>query len=157
MPPEDAVPRDAIELLAADHDVLRTLAGKLSSAAAGDGGVREELLARIDRALQIHSMIEEEIFYPAVKAAGGSEEARMFYEAIEEHRAIEKLVLPDLRKITPSSDRFSGRAKVLQHLVEHHADEEEREMFAAARQLFSDQQLAELGARMERRKRALGG
>ena len=52
MPPEDAVPRDAIELLAADHDVLRTLASKLSSAAAGDGGVREELLARIDRALQ---------------------------------------------------------------------------------------------------------
>ena len=57
----------------------------------------------------------------------------MNFEALEEHRAVDELVLPDLKNTDPASHQFSGRAKVLRELVEHHADEEEEEMFEMAK------------------------
>lgn len=149
------MPTDAIELLIRDHETVRSLLGQLSKAE-GNGRAREELLTRIEKELQIHTAIEEEIFYPAFKAAGGKDESRMFYEAVEEHRAVEELVLPDLKNTDAAGERFSGRAKVLKGLVEHHAAAEETEMFVRARQLFTPEQLAELGRRMEERKKELG-
>ena len=65
------------------------------------------------------------------------------------------LVLPDLVGTDPSSEKFSGRAKVLKELVEHHADEEEKEMFPRARKLLSRDELARLGEQLEARKEAL--
>lgn len=79
----------------------------------------------------------------------------MFFEAKEEHRAVEALVLPDLMKTKPDSETFSGRAKVLKELVEHHADEEEEEMFPEAQKALSQDQLVELGERMAQRKKEL--
>ncbi|MET0227023.1 MAG: hemerythrin domain-containing protein, partial [Dokdonella sp.] len=97
--------------------------------------------------------IEEEIFYPAFKeAAKIADDRTMYFEALEEHRAAGDLVLPDLLATDPAADNFSGRAKVLKELVEHHADEEEKEMFPRARKLLSKSELAELGSRMEARK-----
>lgn len=79
----------------------------------------------------------------------------MFYEAKEEHRAVEKMVLSDLKKTDPGSLEFSGRAKVLKELIEHHAQEEEEEMFAKAKKNMSKQALQELGQRMQNRKSEL--
>jgi hypothetical protein len=79
----------------------------------------------------------------------------MFFEALEEHRAAGDLVLPDLLKTDVGSDQFSGRAKVLKELVEHHADEEEKEMFTRAQALMDKAQLQELGERMAARKAEL--
>lgn len=79
----------------------------------------------------------------------------MNFEALEEHKAAEKMVLPDLKKIDPASHKFSGRAKVLKELVEHHADEEEREMFYLASKTMSIAELEELGAEMKQRKKTL--
>jgi hemerythrin-like domain-containing protein len=149
------MPKDAIELLMKDHEVVRGLLGQLARAD-GDGRAREELLTRIEKELQIHTTIEEEIFYPAFRAAGGKEASKLFYEAVEEHRAVEELVLPDLKNTDSAGERFSGRAKVLKDLVEHHAEEEEKEMLQKARKLFSAEQLAELGQRMEQRRKDLG-
>jgi len=150
-----AMPIDPIELLMKDHEAVRSLLSQLSKAD-GDGRAREELLTRIEKELQIHTAIEEEIFYPALKVAGGKEESKMFYEAVEEHRAVEELVLPDLKNTDAAGERFSGRAKVLKGLIEHHAEEEERQMLPKARTLFSAEQLAELGERMEKRRKELG-
>jgi hemerythrin-like domain-containing protein len=72
----------------------------------------------------------------------------MNYEALEEHRAVDDLVLPDLLKTDPDSEQFSGRAKVLKELVEHHADEEEKEMFKLAKKTFNNEELRDLGERM---------
>jgi hemerythrin-like domain-containing protein len=100
--------------------------------------------------------IEEEIFYPAFKRAGQkSDDKAMYFEALEEHRAAGELVLPDLLTTDPSSEQFSGRAKVLKELVEHHAEEEEKEMFPRAKKLLSREALAQLGEEMEARKDAL--
>jgi hemerythrin-like domain-containing protein len=76
----------------------------------------------------------------------------MNFEALEEHRAVHKLVLPDLKKTDPTSDKFSGRAKVLKELVEHHADEEEKEMFKMAKKAMSTDELKKLGEQMSQRK-----
>ena len=65
------------------------------------------------------------------------------------------MVLPDLLKTAPDSEEFGGRAKVLKELIEHHAQEEEKEMFPRARQLFTAAELRELGERMQERKQAL--
>jgi len=116
------------------------------------------LLAEIEMNLSAHTTIEEEIFYPAFREAGQkSDDNKMYFEALEEHRAAGDLVLPDLLKTDPATDNFSGRAKVLKELVEHHADEEEKEMFPRAKKLLDKAELVALGERMEQRKRELIG
>lgn len=146
---------DAIQLLKADHKKVRELLTELSATTARAVKKRAELLDEIRVNLKAHSQIEEEIFYPAFKQAGEKDEAKMYFEAMEEHRAAGDLVLPDLLNIDTGSEKFSGRAKVLKELVEHHVKEEEEEMFKEAKKLFSKDELNDLGARMEQRKSEL--
>ena len=147
---------DAITLLKDDHRTLRALLGELEKSSSRAAKKRTTLLAKIDSNLKAHSAIEEEIFYPAFKEAGQkSDDDKMYFEALEEHRAAGDLVLPDLLDTDPASENFSGRAKVLKELVEHHAGEEEKEMFPRAKKLLTREELRELGAQMEARKKAL--
>ena len=143
---------DAIKLLKTDHKLVKELLSQLEETSERATKKRAALLQEIQVNLKAHTTIEEEIFYPAFKEAGRKAEAKMYFEALEEHRAAEDLVLPDLLGTDPSSVEFSGRAKVLKELIEHHADEEEKEMFKDAKELLSKEELAELGARMEERK-----
>jgi hemerythrin superfamily protein len=147
---------DALTLLKNDHKTLRSMLGELEKSTTRGVKTRKDLLARIEANLKAHTSIEEEIFYPAFKDAGRkSDDDKMYFEALEEHHAAGDLVLPDLLGTDPSSEKFSGRAKVLKELVEHHAEEEEKEMFPRAKKLLDRTELAELGTRMETRKREL--
>jgi hemerythrin superfamily protein len=147
---------NAIQLLKDDHKKVRGLLAELESTTARGTKKRTQLLSTIGKELRVHTKIEEEIFYPALREAGEkSDDEKMYFEALEEHRAAGELVLPDLEKTAPDSEKFSGRAKVLKELVEHHADEEEKEMFPRARKLLSAAELNSLGARMAARKREL--
>jgi hemerythrin-like domain-containing protein len=148
-------PMDAIALLKQDHKLVKDLLGQLTESTTRAVKKRGELLREIHINLKAHTTIEEEIFYPAFKSAGKKEEEKMYYEALEEHRAAEDLVLPDLMKTDPATEQFSGRAKVLKELIEHHIEEEETEMFKDAKKLLSKEQLSELGAEMEARKAEL--
>jgi len=149
---------DAITLLKTDHKEVRALLGALEETTTRAVKKRQTLLAEIEMNLSAHTTIEEEIFYPAFREAGQkSDDDKMYFEALEEHRAAGDLVLPDLLKTDPSTDNFSGRAKVLKELVEHHADEEEKEMFPRAKKLLAKAELVALGERMEQRKRELIG
>jgi hemerythrin-like domain-containing protein len=143
---------DAIQLLKADHTKVKELLAELAETTTRAVKKRVDLLAEINVNLKAHNAIEEEIFYPAFKEAGEKEEAKMYYEALEEHRAAGDLVLPDLLNTKPDSENFSGRAKVLKELIEHHVKEEEGQMFKNAKKLFSGEELAQLGKRMEQRK-----
>jgi len=144
---------DAITLLKDDHKLMRRLLGELESTTARAAKKRRELLGKVEANLKAHTTIEEEIFYPAFKKAGQkSDDDKMYFEALEEHRAAGDLVLPDLLRTEVTSENFSGRAKVLKELVEHHADEEEKEMFPRAKKLLSKDELAELGERLQQRK-----
>ena len=147
---------DALTLLKADHKDVRKLLDTLAATTTRASKKRVALVEKIDALLKAHTTIEEEIFYPAFKAAGDkSDDAKMYFEALEEHRAAGDLVLPDLLKTDPTSEKFSGRAKVLKELVEHHADEEEKQMFPRAKKLLSKETLATLGQQLAARKKEL--
>lgn len=149
---------DAIKLLKADHVEMRDLLGQLEKSTSRAAKKRQALLTEIEAKLKAHTTIEEEIFYPAFKEARlKSDDDKIYFEALEEHRAAGDLVLPDLLKTDPTSEQFSGRAKVLKELVEHHADEEETEMFPRAKKLLDKDELADLGERLEARKLELLG
>jgi hemerythrin superfamily protein len=144
---------NAIELLKQDHKNMRALLEELTGTTTRGVKKRKELLQKIQTNLTVHNTIEEEIFYPAFKKAGdGKDDAKMYFEALEEHRAAGELVLPDLLRTEVDSEKFSGRAKVLKELFEHHADEEEKEMFKRARALMGKEALEALGDQLARRK-----
>ena len=144
---------DAIALLKTDHKKVRLLLETLDKTDAP--ARRTKLLSQIETEIKVHATIEEEIFYPAFKRkAEESEEMEMFFEAKEEHGLVD-IMLPKVKSSNPSSDEFAARAKVLKDLVVHHAKEEEKEMFRAAKNLFDKDELKALGARMQTRKREL--
>jgi hemerythrin-like domain-containing protein len=140
-------------MLKDDHALVRDLLEQLEKSTPRGAKTRAELLSRIATEPEVHTTIEEEIFYPAFKAAGRKgDDDKLYFEALEEHRAAGDLVLPDLLATDPASDCFGGRAKVLKELIEHHAREEEKDMFPRARTLLSAEQLQLLGERMRERK-----
>lgn len=143
---------DAIELLKADHEKVRGLLTQLTETTSRAEKTRLQLLEKIQLEIEVHATVEEEIFYPALREAGGKDEEELYFEALEEHRAAGELVLPDLLETEVTSDQFAGRAKVLKDLVEHHIEEEENEMFKHVRKLMDKDQLRELGELMQQRK-----
>ena len=146
--------QDAIALLKEDHRAVEKLFKEFENAK-GDGR-KQKLAQRICLELTIHTKIEEEIFYPAFRQArDDSENEKIYFESLEEHRAAGGLVLPDLQKTPVDSEKFGGRAKVLKELIEHHADEEEEEMFERARKIFPEDELEALGEQLEKRKKEL--
>ena len=148
---------DAIELLKTDHKKVRALLAELEETTSRATKTRTELLPKVKQEIEIHAAIEEEIFYPAFqKAAKNEEDRRMVFEALAEHKAAGDVTLQDLAGTDINSDEFGGKAKVLKELVEHHAKEEEQEMFPRARELLGAESLRELGERMAARKLELG-
>ncbi|MGO3987260.1 hemerythrin domain-containing protein [Pseudomonas sp. SAS7] len=148
---------NAIDLLIQDHKQVKKLLEELSATTERAVKRRAELLQKIEQELQIHTALEEEILYPAIKEAGGKEEAKMYYEAKEEHRTVDSLVIPDLFHTETGTVEFAGRAKVMKELLEHHIEEEEGELFPTAKKLLSKEILEELGQTMETQKKMLKG
>ena len=145
--------KDAIALLKEDHAKVRKLLSQLSSAK--QPARRKELLEKIATEVTIHTAVEEEIFYPAFRdAAARKGDVEQYYEALAEHNVV-KLVIPDVRMTDAESDGFAGKATVLEELIEHHAQEEEKEMFPRARTLLGAEQLARLATRIRARKKEL--
>ena len=144
---------DAIALLKEDHEQGR---GLLESMTRATGARRTKLLGQIEQELKVHTQIEEEIFYPAFREASKKKDDQiMVYEAVQEHHMVD-VALPEAGEGENNED-LKGKAKVLKELVEHHADEEEEDMFPRARKLMSRDELRDLGERMEARKKELMG
>jgi hemerythrin-like domain-containing protein len=139
---------NAIDLLTEDHEKVKDILTRLADSTERAVKTRAELLQKLEMEITIHTQLEEEILYPAFKEAGGKEEVTMYHEAKEEHRAVDSLVLPDLKATDPSTLEFAGRVKVCKELLEHHIEEEESEMFPKAREMFSEEQLNEMGQQM---------
>ncbi len=143
---------NAITMLKSDHATLKRLLRELSETTEKATKQRETLVQQIEREVKMHAQVEEEVFYPAFKAATRNDEAQdLFYEATEEHHVVD-MVLPSLKSANPKSKEFTAKAKVLKELIEHHMKEEETQMFKEARQRFSEEQLQELGDMMQARK-----
>lgn len=142
----------ATDLLEKQHkDVMALFKEALE---AEDPESRRQLCDEISQDLSVHSKIEEEIFYPAVRDLGDKGE-EMVLEALEEHHVVD-LVLGELPEVDPEDERFHAKMTVLQELVGHHAKEEEKEMFKLAQKLGKGE-LDELGKRLEARAQVLKG
>ncbi len=146
---------NAIDLLKADHQTVKEILSQLQDSTDRAIKGRTQLLQKLEMEVTVHTKLEEELLYPAFKTAGNKDDAEMFYEAKEEHRAVDSLVLPDLKVTDPSAPEFAGRIKVLKELLEHHIEEEESELFPRAEKLLSKSQLTEMGEQMAARKAEL--
>jgi predicted helicase len=137
----------ATDLLKRQHKDVKTLFKKLENA--DSARERRQLLNEIASRLEGHTLVEEEIFYPAVRGLETSKAEEMVLEAYEEHHVV-KLVLAELPRVNPEDERFEAKMMVLSELVEHHVEEEEKEMFKLAQKLGKDE-LESLGEQMEER------
>ncbi|MDP9656034.1 UNVERIFIED_ORG: hemerythrin superfamily protein [Pseudomonas putida] len=143
---------NAIDLLKADHQTVKTILAQLSESTDKAIKKRTDLLDKLEMEISIHTKLEEEILYPAFKEAGTKEQDVMYFEAKEEHRTVDSLVLPDLKQTDPGTPEFAGRVKVVKELLEHHIEEEETEMFPQAKKLLGKSRLDDLGEQMEAMK-----
>lgn len=136
---------DAIELLKQQHREVEELFEKFEKASAGAGKSLMDLFARIADNLAAHATIEEKLFYPSVYVGPTADKLQ---EAVEEHLAA-KRVIADLLDMDPSDVRFKAKMKVLQDLVEHHVEEEEKELFKNVKKLMTREELATIGEQMK--------
>jgi len=134
----------ATELLKRQHREVKRLFGQAIGATVGE---RRRVMNEITEKLTAHMMIEEEIFYPAVREIGTKKAEEMIPEAYEEHHVV-KLVLGELPKVDLDDDRFEAKVTVLAELIDHHVKEEENEMFGLAEKLGAER-LNGLGTEME--------
>jgi hemerythrin-like domain-containing protein len=142
---------DAIALLIQDHKKVKRLLKQLDTTTEKAAARRESLFKEINNELKIHTELEEQIFYPAYKEAAKKSDAHLYYEALEEHHLVD-VVLPEIEASDVESEEFAAKAKVLLDLVEHHTEEEEKQMFPKARKVMGKEELSELGTQMQERK-----
>ena len=136
----------ATDLLKKQHKSVKALFKQVEDTE--DGRRRRQLMDEIANELKMHTQIEEEIFYPAVREIGSSKAEEMVDESYEEHHVVD-LVLAELPNVDPEDERFAAKMTVLSELVEHHAEEEEEEMFPMAEKKLGKERLQQLGEQME--------
>jgi hypothetical protein len=137
----------ATDLLKKQHRDVKAIFKRIEGT--DDARQRRQLLNEVASHLEGHALIEEEIFYPAVRSLETTKAEEMVLEAYEEHHVV-KLVLAELPRVNPEDERFEAKMTVLTELVEHHADEEEKAMFKIAQKLGKNE-LEALGKQMQER------
>ncbi len=139
---------DAIALLRADHKKVSGLYEQYENTRSA--AKKKSLVATICLELSVHAKVEEEIFYPAVKAALKDKE--MVPEAQVEHATLKELIA-QVKDKEPDGEMFDAKIKVMSEYTKHHVKEEQNEMFPKAKATRLD--MKDLGARMAARKEEL--
>jgi hemerythrin superfamily protein len=135
-----------VELLKADHQKVKGLFSQFESAGEDQ---KPDIFKQIVTELQVHTKIEEEIFYPAVKKV----DSEIAVEAEEEHNIVD-WIISQMKKLKPDDEHYDAKFSTLKENVQHHIEEEEKEMFPEAEQKLRGQ-LDSLGQEMMTRKEAL--
>ena len=140
---------DALELIRSDHREVDAL----FAVALGDepAAQRRDAIAKIVEALTIHARMEETLFYPALRKAGGKDERDTVLEANEEHGVVKDLIAK-IERVGPRDETIEAKVTVLKELVQHHVKEEEGTMFGEARKALGEERLQQLGEEMQRFK-----
>lgn len=146
--PRKSAKNDALSLLKADHDKVRKMFREFEKLE--DTEEKAQLVRQACTELKVHTQIENEIVYPALREAIEDEE--LMNEALVEHQAAEELI-SQLEEMQPDDEMYDAKFTVLGEYVNHHIAEEQKEMFPKARKAKID--LAELGEQVARRKAEL--
>jgi hemerythrin superfamily protein len=141
---------DAITLLKQDHKTVKGLFQQFDKAGDNAHAKKREIVDKLIEELSVHAAIEEQIFYPAARAAVEDAEDEVL-ESLEEHHVV-KWLLSELDGMDPTAERFTAKVTVLKENVLHHADEEEKELFPKVRAAMGRKALQELGERLEKNK-----
>ena len=142
---------DPFELLKKDHKTVSELFERIEAAT---GKAKLGVFQQIKDELELHTHIEEVIFYPALEKANETRDLTL--EAYEEHKVVKDL-LGELDSAKAVSDEWKARLTVLRENVEHHVDEEENELFDKAKDVLTDDEAETLGDRMQAEKVKRGG
>lgn len=141
-------PQEATALLRADHKLVSGLFAEYEKARSPVK--KQQLVNQICTELTVHAQVEEEIFYPAVKAALKDKE--LIPEATVEHSTVKDLIA-QVEGVEPDGEMYDAKIKVLSEYVKHHVKEEHNEIFPKAKSSQLD--MLELGARLAERKAEL--
>ncbi|MEO6655271.1 MAG: hemerythrin domain-containing protein [Pyrinomonadaceae bacterium] len=139
---------NAVELLKADHDVVRKLFQDVKES---DESKHPAIFKKIKAELDLHAHIEEVIFYPKLQADGDKELVDIVLEGIEEHRQM-KMFLRQIADLADGSEQFEPKLKVLMEDTDHHVKEEEDKMFPLVKEQFESDVLNRLGDKMAAEK-----
>jgi len=140
---------DALTLIKTDHEEAKALFARFFDSST-PSAQRRSALSHVLDALTIHTNMEEQIFYPALRKAGGSEEKSSVLEAFEEHASAKDLIAK-IRSLPPRDETLTAKVTVLKEMIEHHVEEEESQIFSEARRVLGNK-LEALGAEMQRFK-----
>ena len=141
---------DAITLLKQDHKTLNALFRKYEKLGDEAYVSKREVVDQIIEELSVHAVIEEQVFYPAVK--GISEDLKdHVLESLEEHHVV-KWLLDELVSLDADAERFDAKVTVLIENVRHHVEEEETEFFPLVRESLGRKVLGEIGELLEQSK-----
>jgi hemerythrin-like domain-containing protein len=139
---------NAVTMLREDHAKVQEMFDRFERTRGDEQ--KEKLAEKICSELEVHTKLEEEIFYPAVREAIDDDE--MMEEATVEHQSAKDLI-KQIKGMSAGSDRYDATVKVLGEYIKHHIKEEHNEMFPKARKSGVD--LNALGEKMKARKEKL--
>ena len=142
---------DALSLLRRDHRELKKVLAELEPTTDRAVRTRTRLFAELERELIAHETIEEELFYPALRARPSAAEMARTHER---HGLVDDLVEP-VRRIPVSDPTWLAHTRRMKDGLESHFLEEESQLFELARRTFSSAELQELGLRMADRRAAV--
>ena len=148
---ETSETQDAIAMLMADHKKVKKLFSDFDKLKEdGSDADKSALVEQICNELKIHTALEEEIFYPAVRKA--IKDSDLMDEALVEHAGAKDLIA-QLEGASADDDLYDAKVTVLGEQINHHVQEEEGQMFPKAKKAKVDTEA--LGATMLKRKQAL--
>jgi hemerythrin superfamily protein len=143
---------DALTLLKEDHRTVEALFKKFESLGDRALKAKRKLVDQMVRELSVHAVIEEQVFYPAVRERVQKLEDEVL-EALEEHH-VAKWLLSELDGLPPEAERFDAKVSVLMENVRHHVKEEEKTLFPQVKRALKPADLKSLGELLEAAKKA---
>ena len=143
---------NAVELLKEDHKKVEKL---FQTVKADEDADHRDTFEQIKAELEVHTHIEETIFYPKIKEDGDEELKKLVEEGFQEHHQA-KMFLRELSSLADDSEKFQPKLKVLMEDIAHHVQEEEGQMFPKIKEQFDEYTRQMLGQEMEKEKKAFG-
>ncbi len=145
---------NAVELLKSDHQKVKQLFRRFEEAGERAHQTKKRIADEAIHEIEVHTEIEEKVFYPAVQAKAKGDLEDTVREGWEEHHVVDG-IMAELKGLSPEDEQFEAKFKVLTENVEHHIEEEEKEMLPEAEKLLGKDAIEQLGSQMQQLKEQL--
>lgn len=140
---------DVFNLLKKDHKEVKQLFKKIEKSSDSAVKLREKTFNQIAAELEIHTSVEEQIVYPRLKEIKQFKE--LIGEAYEEHHVAKQLI-KEIQELSADQEQWKSKVSVLKEIIEHHVEEEEKELFPKAQRALGKEESKELGKQVQQEK-----